>query len=315
MYLFKNGKVSALRHVLTPAVSLSYRPDYSDEKYGYFKYVQADTTGRQIQYSIFNNTVYGGPSAGQFANLSFSLDNNLEMKVNTKSDTGATEKKVKILESFQLSSNYNMIADSMQLGPIRVNGRTSLAEKVSLNFGGLLNPYAYDNLNRTYYDEYSISADGPLVRLTSANVSMNFSLRPSNKPKEDSRYSKEELDYINNHPEEFVDFDVPYNLTVSYSLGYSKTGDQKALTTQSASFNGDLSLTPQFKIGFNSWYDITNKQFTNFGVNFFRDLHCWEMRLNWIPFGYQESWSFQINVKSSILQDLKLQKKKDYFDN
>ena len=81
------------------------------------------------------------------------------------------------------------------------------------------------------------------------------------------------------------------------------------------SVNGDISITPKWKVGFNSWYDFTAKRFTNFGVNIYRDLHCWEMRLNWVPFGYQESYFFQINVKSAILQDLKLMKRKDYYDN
>ena len=102
---------------------------------------------------------------------------------------------------------------------------------------------------------------------------------------------------------------------MSYSYTYGKHGSAASIKTQSASFNGDLSLTPQWKIGFNSTYDLTHDQFTSLSFNIFRNLHCWEMRMNWIPFGYQESWNFQINVKSSILQDLKLDKRKDFYDN
>jgi hypothetical protein len=83
---------------------------------------------------------------------------------------------------------------------------------------------------------------------------------------------------------------------------------------QSASFNGDLSLTPKWKVGFTSWYDFRATRFTNLNLNIYRDLHCWEMRLNWVPFGGQESYFFQINVKAAILQDLKLMKRKDFFD-
>jgi lipopolysaccharide assembly outer membrane protein LptD (OstA) len=152
-----------------------------------------------------------------------------------------------------------------------------------------------------------------LARLTSGSINTGFSLNKVTK-KENPKYSKEELDYINNHPDEYVDFEVPYNFSLDYILNYSKLGGDPSQLRQSASINGELRLTPQWKIAFTSFYDITEHQFTSLGLNFYRDLHCWEMRMNWIPFGYQESWNFQINVKASILQDLKLLKKKSFYD-
>jgi hypothetical protein len=312
MYQFKKGPVTALRHVISPGLSFGYRPDFGLEKYGYYKTVQYDSTGRTRKYSIFENTVYGGPSSGPFANLGFSLDNNLEMKVKTSSDTGSSVKKVKLLESLRISGSYNFIADSMKLSVFNVAGRTTLFDRIGLNFGGTLDPYAFDERN-VDYNKFMVSDGGRLVRLTHANLSASFSINQQSN-KQSDKYSKEELDYINRHPDEYVDFSIPYNLSVSYSYTYTKTGNAASVKTQSASMNGDLSLTPQWKIGFNSWYDITNGRFTNFGVNIYRDLHCWEMRMNWIPFGYQESWNFQINVKASILQDLKLLKKKEFYD-
>ena len=313
MYQFSHGPVTALRHVMTPSASLSVRPDFGNPKYGYYKNVKVDSTERSVRYSIFQNSVFHGPSNGRYANINFSLDNNLEMKVRSNSDTGATVKKIKLFESLRLSTNYNLLADSMKLDLINVSGRTTLFDKISLNFGGTLDPYSFDQ-NNSDYDQYSLTHGGRLARLTGANATMNFSLNQKSN-KDNPKYSAEQLNYINQHPEEYVDFDIPYNLAVTYSLNYSKKGSLPKSIIQSASFNGDLSLTPQWKIGFNSWYDLTYKKFTNMGLNIYRDLHCWEMRLNWIPFGYQESWNFQINVKASILQDLKLLKRKDFYDN
>ncbi len=313
MYLMKKGPVSALRHVLTPTVSFNYRPDFSQSKFGYYKTIQADTSGRTFTYSLFQNSVYGGPSGGKFGSLSFGLDNNLEMKVRTRSDTGATEKKIKLLESFRLGANYNLIADSMKWSSLSIGGRTTLFNRVGINFGGTFNPYAFDE-NNIDYDRFLYDETGKLFRMTNANMSMSFSLAKQKK-KTSTKYSRQELDYIYNHPEEYVDFDIPYNLSVSYTYSFSRQGNLSSQTNQSASINGDLSLTPQWKVGFNSWYDLVEGRFTNFGVNIFRDLHCWEMRLNWIPFGFQESYNFQINVKSPILQDLKLIKRKDFYDN
>jgi lipopolysaccharide assembly outer membrane protein LptD (OstA) len=313
MYQLSKGPVTAIRHVMTPSASITYRPDFGKESYGYYKTIQSDTNGGTRTYSIFQNSVYGGPSNGKFANLGFSLDNNLEMKVKTNSDTGAVTKKVKILESLRIGGGYNLIADSMKLSVFNLSARTTLFDKVGINFNSTLDPYAYNSENISY-DKYQYEIDGRLVRLTSSTLSMNFALNRSKKKENTGKYSQEEIDYINQHPEEFVDFDVPYNLSVSYSMNYSKRGGLNKTLTQSASFNGDLSITSQWKIGFNSWYDISDGRFTNMSLNIYRDLHCWEMRMNWIPFGGQESYNFQINVKSSILQDLKLLKKKDFYD-
>jgi hypothetical protein len=322
MYQFTRGKIVAIRHVMNPSVSYSYRPDYSKVD-GYYRRVQADTTGRMQQYSIYQTNVYGAPPSGKYGNISFGLDNNVEMKVKAESDTGATLKKIKILESLRIGGNYNLAADSMKLSVFQVSGRTTLFDKVGLNFSGTLDPYAFDSLN-TDYNKYQYKVNKQLVRLTSANLSVNFSLAPKSNgastsapPKgkrPNEKYSKEELDYINQHPEDYVDFNLPYNLSVGYTYSYNKRGDASPTQMQSASANGDLSITPKWKVGFNSWYDFTAKRFTNFGLNIYRDLHCWEMRLNWVPFGAQESYFFQINVKAAILQDLKLLKRRDFYD-
>lgn len=313
MYQMKGGPITAIRHVMTPAVSITYRPDFGDPKYGYYKTVQTDVNGNTRTYSIFQNSVYGGPSNGRYANLAFSLDNNLEMKVKTNSDTGAVTKKIKVLESLRIGGGYNLIADSMNLSVFNVAARTTLFDKVSMNFSCTLDPYAYDS-NNNDYDKYQNEVDGTLVRLTNSNLSMNYSLNRTKKKDTAGKYSKEEIEYINQHPDEFVDFDVPFNVNVGYSLNYSKRGALNSVVSQSASLNGDLSLTSAWKIGINSWYDFTAGKLASMSLNIYRDLHCWEMRINWIPFGGQESYNFQINVKSSILQDMKLMKKQDFYD-
>ncbi len=314
MFQYKRGPVAAIRHVMSPTIGYSYRPDFGESKYGYYKEVQTDSGGNKQTYSIFQTGVYGYPSNGKYGNLSFGLDNNLEMKVRVNSDSGATLKKIKLLESLSIRGNYNLAADSMKLSTFGINGRTTLFEKIGINFGGTLDPYAYDE-NNADYNRFQYDVNSHWVRLTNVSLSSNFSLAPKNKSNDTPKRSSDEEEYIRQHPEEYVDFSIPYNVTVSYTYNWSRRGNGPASQSQSASMNGDISITPKWKIGFNSWYDFTAKRFTNFGVNIYRDLHCWEMRLNWVPFGFQESYFFQINVKSAILQDLKLMKRKDYYDN
>lgn len=314
MFQYKRGPVAAIRHVMSPSIAYSYRPDFGDDQYGFYKTVQSDSAGHLRTYSIFQNGVYGYPPNGKYGNLSFGLDNNLEMKVRVNSDSGATLKKIKLLESLSIRGNYNMAADSMKLSSFDVNGRTTLFEKLGINFGGTLDPYTYDEFDNDY-NRLQYDVNSHVVRLTNVTLSSNFSLAPKAKTEQSTKYSGDELDYIRKHPEEYVDFNIPYNLSVGYTYSWTRRGNSAAFQQQSASVNGDVSITPKWKVGFNSWYDFTTKRFTNFGVNIYRDLHCWEMRLNWVPFGYQESYYFQINVKSSILQDLKLMKRKDFYDN
>jgi len=313
LFQYSRGPVAAIRHVMNPTVSFGFRPDFSEPGYGYYKEVQNDTSGYQKTYSIFGEGVYGSPPSGKYANLSFGLDNNLEMKVRVNSDSGSTLKKIKLLESFSIRGNYNIAADSMNLTPFSLSGRTTLFDNIGINFGGTLNPYAYDEFDNDY-NRYLYDVNNHLLRVTDFSFSTNFTVAPKNKTTESKKYSNDEMDYIRTHPEEYVDFNIPYNLVFGYSFAWRKDGKSPATQTQSASVSGDFSLTPKWKVGFNSWYDFNIKSFTNFGVNIYRDLHCWEMRLNWVPFGHQESYFFQINVKSAILQDLKLMKRKDFYD-
>ena len=202
----------------------------------------------------------------------------------------------------------------MNLSDFKMDGRTTLFVNIGINFGSTLNPYAFDQFDNDY-NRYLYDVNNHLLRVTDFNFSTNFTIAPKNKTEESKKYSNDEMDYIRTHPEEYVDFNIPYNLVFGYSFNWRKNGNSPANQTQSASISGDFSLTPKWKVGFNSWYDFNIKSFTNFGVNIYRDLHCWEMRLNWVPFGHQESYFFQMNVKSAILQDLKLMKRKDFYDD
>jgi hypothetical protein len=112
----------------------------------------------------------------------------------------------------------------------------------------------------------------------------------------------------------YVDFDIPWSLRVDYSFSYSKPMDEgRVVHTVRAS--GDFSLTPNWKIGFNTGYDLDKRQFTTTNLSIYRDLHCWEMRISVVPFGTYKSYNFQINAKSSILSDLKYNKRKSWVDN
>lgn len=321
MYTFKKGaKVQAIRHKMTPSFSYSYTPDFANPKYGYFKTVQMDTLGRVQRYSIFEQGIFGGPSAGNSSALSFSLGNNIEMKVRSKSDTVTGYKKIKILENLSFSGSYNFIADSMKLSNISFNGNTNLFEKVSISFGGSLSPYAIAQ-NGQITKNYLVNTSGKLVRLTNFSFSLDYSLSgaepknvPTSNPNANPLWSDEIINaglpaYI-----PYANFDVPWDVRLGYTFNYSKPGLNSTIS-QILNVSGNVKLTKKWAVNATSGYDFTMRKisFTQIGIS--RDLHCWTMAFNWIPVGQFQSWNFSINVTSGMLRDaLKYKKNDSYID-
>ena len=221
-----------------------------------------------------------------------------------------------------------MLADSLRWSDIRMSGHVTLFGKLGVNFGGTFSPYAI-NSRGTKINIPEFRHSGKLARFTQASVSFSYSL--SSKSKSGSGQSSGQNNagnapgtstdgsmfgesFSTHYNMGYVDYNVPWNISLSYNFSYSKPAFVPNIS-QAVSFNGSVSLTPNWRIGFSSGYDIQNRKITTSSVNFYRDLHCWEMRLTVVPFGRYRSYSFQINVKSAILQDLKVKKDESYLDN
>ncbi len=317
----KSGsKIKAMRHVMTPSVSLNYRPDITQSYYDSLVRLDYNNETQFYDpsteyYSHYDNYMYGGaPSKGEVKMVNFGLGNNLEMKVRNDKDTTSDYNKIKILESLSFNTSYNAAIDSLNWSPLMIRGRTNLFKIFDINFDGTFNPYSVNedgNIINEYVwntqDEFSIG------RLTRANaaVGMRFSPKKSKKVIEEKskKISSDYLDY-------YVDFDIPWTLNVNYKLTYTSvpTRDISKDIKQTIDVSGDIKITEKWKIGFKSGYDIKTKEFSFARFDVYRDMHCWEMKFDWTPFGQFKQYGFQINVKSSILQDLKLNKRKSYYD-
>lgn len=330
-FLFK-GKdpiIKAIRHVITPSVSGSFTPDFGDPKFGFYKPIQSDAQGNTTFYSPYENGIYGVPGRGKSAALSFSLGNSIEMKVRSKSDSTGM-KKLKIIESLNISSSYNFLADSLNLAPFSVNLRTTLFKSLGLNINSTFDPYGLDEKGRKI-NTFSIK-QGKLLRLTSLGFSFGYSFRsvfgaqdsgtgsgsiPKASQIQQTLFDEQGIDYAEQQrilSQSYYDFSVPWNLSLNYNFSYSKPGHTSNLT-QTVSFNGSLNLTPKFGLTFNSGYDFQSKQLTPGSISMTRDLHCWQMAFTWVPIGFRKSWNFTIRVKSGMLADLKYEKSSGYTNN
>lgn len=334
---FKKGRIEAIRHVMNPSLSFSYSPDFSDEKFGYYQRL-TNEDGEEILVSAYQGYVYGTPSAGESGSIGFSLSNTLEMKLkpNPEKDTTNQSKKVPILNNFGFSTSYNVVADSFKLSNISFRANTALFDrKLNINFNGSIDPYDYLLIDETTnsrgervveqrrLDQYAWNSGNGFGQISNATIALSTNLSPKGKSKDqesadkinDSDLPAQEKQYLLNNPEAYIDFEIPWNLRLNYSLNYRKTGFQDPTITQTLRFSGDLSLSENWKVTFNSGYDFEEKDLTitTFGIS--RDLHCWTMNVNWTPFGRFESYSFTIRVKSSLLQDLKLDRNRSFLDN
>ena len=330
MAQFKKGPVRAIRHVIRPSVSMSLRPDFGKSNFGYYREVQSDTLGNMQRYSIFGSgsdytSIYGSPPDGRSGRISIGIGNNLEMKVRSKSDTITGMKKVMLIESFNIGTSYDLARDSLQWSLVNISARTTLFKKLQISYSSVWDPYVVTEAGRRI-NTFEWDRNRRLLRKD--NTSWNFSIdynfssskRKSPQSKTSGEESEQELKNFNQNPQEYIDWNNPWNLGFRYNLNYTgrnmpATHTVKSEIVQTLGFNGDISLTPKWKVSVASGYDFKSNKLSYTSVNVYRDLHCWEMRFNWIPIGYYKSWNFYIKVKASVLQDLKLNRKKDFRDN
>lgn len=328
----KNFPVNAIRHVLTPTVSFTYKPDYGTEFWNYYdSYI--DTNGKEIPYSKYEGSLYGSPSPGKSEQINFSFWNNLEMKIRSRKDTITGTKKVGLFDSFIINFSYDFARDSLRWSPIKLSGRTRLFKKIDISYRSEFDPYILDSNGTNNLNQTEWSVNHRLLRLKNTNWSVSLNWRVSSedlKKKEDKKVpvvpttpgNDAELEEIKLSPDDYIDWSIPWDLTFSYSFMYNAVRrypdyvfERTTKIVQTVDVSGNISITPKWKVGFRTGWDFEAKDLSFTSISIYRDLHCWEMRFNWIPTGPQKSWNFSINAKASILQDLKLNKKKDFRDN
>ncbi len=317
---FKKGRVAAVRHVANPNLDFSFSPDFSRPGWGFYKDVQIDTTGRTRKYSIFEQAMFGGPGFGRQGNIGFGLDNNFEMKWRKK-DSANTVEKVKLIESLRLSGAYNIFADSLKLSLINISGITTLYKSIAINGSAVLDPY-YNQINEVNgfkqlvrVNEFYLTKEGIPGKLTTANMGLSWGINQAtfeNKEAKEQRKS-----YMQNNG--YLPLDVSWSLNINYTINYDYRNEllfNRNNFTQTLSFSGTFNPTKNWFVNYNSGYDFINKRISHLGVDLRRDLHCWQFVFNWTPlsaFGVKYFF-FQINVKSGALQDLKIPKRRSWFD-
>lgn len=332
----ENKKIKSIRHVMRPSISYGYTPSF--EKY-YDTYA-ADGSGNMRQYTRFENGIYGSPGLTNSNIIGFDLSNTLEAKVTDRDSTKVEAKKIMLLNNLNFSTSYNMNADgktTLAFAPVRVSGGTALLDnKMNVNFGATLDPYAIDNSGNRI-NVYNIDNGGSLFRMTSSNMTINYSI--SSKEKDKTKKDKNSLSQRNGgrdddlfgtnvdlgdsrrslfneddeegeeEESEFFNSKLPWDMTFAYSLTYGNNNRENKIIGNSIMISANADITPKWKAGVSTGYDFVQKGVTFTQLRFERDLLSWRMDFNWSPFGTNANWGFFIGIKSGVLSDIKWDKR------
>lgn len=342
---FLGKKIKMIRHVLTPSVSFNYAPDFGSPFFGYYgqyQYTGANGEALVKRYSYFPNALYGVPSEGKNGSLSYSLSNNLEMKV--KSDADSTgEKKISLIENLSISQSYNFAADSMNWSDINTSLLLRLTKGFNLNLSATWDVYTYQlnsygNPVRVNKPRWTVGKG--LGRLRSTGTSFSYTFNNDTFKRKKDKSGKKDDNSAEDQPENgdtyarrqrdrksgndsggefdadgYMKWNVPWSLSVNYSIGYSYGAFNKqkmeydSRITQNLSFSGNIQPTKNWNFSFSASYNFDTHKLAYMNCNIGRDLHCFTMSASFVPVGPYKSYNFHISVKSSLLSDLKYDKR------
>lgn len=343
MYTPKRAKkIERIRHHMQPTFSFNYTPDFSNPVFGFYQEVQVDREGNTQLFSRHQGFIFSGAPLGESRALAINIRNVLEAKIRQESDDEKTKsKKIPLLQSLNFSTSYNFAADSFQLAPVNFNTRTSFFDdKLSVNFSGNFDMYAEQRIANPQtgaisgrrVNQFAFTSGQGLGSLRNLTLNVNGTINPTSgtrspgEVREDltndflqqggvmNEFVENEITRIVNDPSMYIDWSIPWNLGFGYNIAYNRQPGRDANVTSALTFNGDVSLTEKWKVKFNGGYDFMTAQVTQTMIGISRNLHCWRLDMSWIPFGRFTSYNIDIRVNAAMLQDLKVSRRRSFFD-
>lgn len=342
--LFMKSKELQIRHVFTPTVSYTYTPDFGKSRYGYYDtytYTDEDGEVRTVEYSPYEGAVYGYPGKNMSQNISFSIDNNIEMKMKSDKDTTGY-KKISLIDQLGASLSYDVA--NKKWSDLSMNLRLKLTKSYTFNMNASFATYAYqfdENGNVVVGDRTEWSY-GRFGRFQGYSGSFSYTLNndtfkklfgkkdedeknKDNKGKEENEdeEAEEETEEQNNNSnmrktekasvdsDGYLAFKLPWSVSLSYSYSIredrSKDINIKTMRypyslTHSLNVSGNFKIGSRWNMTYSTGYDFTSKEMSMTTLNITRDLHCFNMSCG-LVFGPFTSYNFSIRANSSMLTD------------
>lgn len=302
----KTSPIVAIRHMVTPSMSFNYSPDFGDRTWGYFKNY-SNARGEMTPYSIFEQGIYGAPTSGLTQSVGFNINNNLELKVKSKTDSTGV-KKVKIFENLNVSGNYNFAAERNKWSVFTVNGQSSFFNnKLNVNTSLTLEPY---RIAFTDGSDVGIrTEDFGRFSLQGFNLQLSYPMSEAifGKKEEMSKKYKKKGEIRNENyffdDDNYSHYSPTWTLNVNANYAYTKGLTRFANKVATVGLDGSIKLTPYWNINGSTNYDVVNKELGYTRLGFARDQRSFTITFNWVPFGQYKVYDFFIGIKANILKD------------
>ncbi len=312
----KIGRFEGFRHTVRPTLSYSYRPDFSDEQWGFYRTVQTDTLGNTRQYSIFGNGIVGGPGAGEQQAISFGIRNVFETKIVSRDTTGeVSERALKLIDNLSANASYNFAADSLKFSDISTRLSSNAINGISIQAGANFSLYEVD-ANGREINKYLITDGGKIAQLQNFNISASTSFRGGGRgvevytpiyrqvydPYDQTRFSPIDP-HFNDEP--VAPFNSPWSFSLKFDYRWRYRFGQSP--DKSATLNADnisFRLTPKWRFNTRIGYDFIRKELTPSQFGLTRNLECWDLTFQINPFGENQYYFFRLTLNSAQVQSL-----------
>lgn len=322
------GRLRSVRHELTPTLSFSYSPDFSDPSFGYFG-TYTDSAGAEVKYDRFRNSIYGATGSNKVQTIGINIDN----RFMAKTLTGDTESTIDLL-NINMSTSYNFLAPdgTRKLSDLFTSFRIIPFARLNLNM--VHSFYAFDPVlkrrtNTLLIDTGKSWWKKSFIQLTSLTASTNFSIRSGKPGSQDDEEEEETEDAFNDEeavgrsiqddpqrryedPNDLNLMDIPWELSGSLQFRINRQDPSRSTKVLTSTANFKIEVTENWKVEYRGNFDLIDKSITSQDFRIYRDLHCWEFSFNWTPPNSSRSgfW-LELRVKDPKLRDLRI-KKTDY---
>jgi hypothetical protein len=315
MFEPKIGSLKSIRHKIDPSISYTLTPDFSDPAYGYFTYYE-DSLDNEQKMDKFATSPYGGTPTSKSQRMGINVNNLFQAKVGN----GEEERKIDLF-TVNFSTGHDFNRDSLRWSDLSTNFRATPLKGVNMNMNAAHS--FYEIINGRAVDNFLLT-EGRLPQLLRFTSSLSFSLNSKmfmkkeedEKEKREGEMTEEELyeeglmntSMLQQEKERdrfaAKNLDMDWNTSYGIEYRYNRSNDSKSIDLRA---NAGLALTKNWRVNWTGRFDLVGFDITYQSFSIHRDLHCWEMMFSWQPiYGY---YQFQINVKTSELKDLKLEKK------
>lgn len=313
-YRFIGKRKTVLRHVMTPTISINYSPAI---QLGIANYT--DTAGNVFNYSRFERSIYSSGIGSSNGRISIGINNSLELKQKSSKDTITGFKKTRIIDNLYISTDYDIFKDTMNWNDVAFRMVINPIETFNITINGAHSLYAWNTTTGVSNALYAFETNQGIGRLKSGSISTSWTFTAKKNREQLKNSSSNALNTWNpnyqqwiNSPTQLILFDIPWKISVEHIFSLASNFNQTTfasknyLPTNTLRLSGDFSFTENWKVASNLLLDLESGKITNFNINMFRNIHCWNVSFNWTPIGTNKNFVISLRGTAAALQNVNL---------